>query len=145
MSKKIYNLTTAEFSPTSADYLIGVHDFGDNSFKSYKFNFDNLGVNNNARILTYLDNGHVLLTTDNILYCNAAYSYMTVTLPDASLMINKELTFINIDPAMYEASFIIEGPFMNDETSYNLNTFGHSVTLLCDGTIWWVKSQYIPS
>ena len=94
------------------------------------------------RVLTSANNSETLLTSDRILFCNAEFSYMSVNLPDVSVMQGIEMKFINISNN-YESSFTINGPFLGGST-YNLNTYGHSVTFISDSSTWWILQQYIP-
>lgn len=66
--------------------------------------------------------------------------YATATLPDVAVMSGQSLTFVSTNSS-YESNFSIEGPIHLSDTSYNLTT-PCSVTLLSDGTRWWITSEF---
>jgi len=64
----------------------------------------------------------------------------TATLPDVAVMSGQSLTFVNT-ASSFESSFSIQGPIWISDSSYNL-TQPASVTLLSDGTRWWITSAF---
>lgn len=103
---------------------------------------ENLSLRNIEFIDTSF-NGLTLSSTASIFFCNSSYADTTVNLPDASLMIGKELKFINVDNN-YEGSFNINGPFFDSSSYYNLNGLGHTLTIISNGSAWWMINQYTP-
>lgn len=101
------------------------------------------GNNNNVAFVNSSMYGATLSTTASVFFCDSGYSYTSVNLPDVSEMQGRELKFISVDNN-YEGSFNINGPFYDSSTSYNLNGYGHTVTLISDGTYWWILNQYTP-
>jgi hypothetical protein len=96
----------------------------------------NLSINNSF-------NGATLSSTASIFFCDSSYSYTSVNLPDVAEMTGKELRFISTDDN-YEGSFTLNGPFYDSSNNYNLNGFGHTLTIVSDGSVWWILNQYTP-
>jgi hypothetical protein len=95
-----------------------------------------IGNNETTRVLNNSNNGETLLTTDRTLFCDSAYSYININLPNVTLMQGKFLTFINIS-GNYEGQFILNGPFFGGST-YNINLAGNAVTFVSDGSTYWI-------
>ena len=102
-----------------------------------------LNTDNNTLFIDPSYNNTTLSSTASVFFVNTPFSYTTVTLPDASIMIGKELKFINTQNN-YEASFNISGPYFDESSTYNLNGFGHTLVIISDGSVWWILSQYTP-
>lgn len=90
------------------------------------------------RILNYTNYGETLLVTDSLLFCDSNYHYISINLPSVASMQGRTMTFINTS-GTYESTFLINGPF-NGAPYYNLNLSGMTVTIVSDGTTWWITS-----
>lgn len=98
-----------------------------------------------ANVVQFLNpsfDGLTMSSTASVFFCEqGAFQYTTVNLPEVSEMQGKELKFINTSNT-YESSFSIQGPFFNESSTYNLNGLGHTLTIISDGSVWWVLNQY---
>lgn len=93
----------------------------------------------NSSNLSLANDGDTLGTIPNIYFVDLESSSFGVTLPDASTMTNRELTFCT-QHAVFESWFTINGPI---QLGSSFTLMGpSSVKLLCDGTNWWVTSHY---
>lgn len=97
----------------------------------------------NPAFINYTFNGATLSSTASVFFCNSSYHYTTVNLPNVTEMTGKELKFISVDND-YEGLFNINGPFYDESTYYNLNGFGHTLTIISDGSVWWILNQFVP-
>ncbi len=93
--------------------------------------------------LTSANAGETLTPDFDIYYVTLpTYPTFSVTLPDASLMTDRELTFITVNP-FYESWFIIQGGTIQGQADATFQLAGHSsVKLMCDGTGWYITSHY---
>lgn len=108
------------------------------------------GVTNTNRVIKNINSGQTLNTTDYILFCNIDNpASATVYLPDVVVMQGKQLIFISISDS-YEFSFVInvnqsDGSNINyhggTTTFFSFGTLGQTVTLVSDGTNWWVVNS----
>ena len=108
------------------------------------------GVTNTNRVINNANDGQTLNTTDYILFCNIDNpASATVYLPDVVVMQGKQLIFISISDS-YEFSFVInvnqsDGSNINyhggTTTFFSFGTLGQTVTLVSDGTNWWVVNS----
>ncbi len=137
MATKLSELPTV--TSISSDDLVPIVKDGTTS----KITMSNLfsGIPLGRSLILTHDNDEETLTTDiDIYYIDIVdYNSFSVTLPDASTMINRSLIFCTRE-TIYETWFTINGP-IRDGSSFNLMG-PSSVTLLCDGTTWWVTSKY---
>lgn len=120
------------------DTLTGAGYYINNNFKTIA---DLLQIGNQAyTTLSPTDDGSTLTTTYSNYFCSVPeYNSYSVTLPDAASMAGRTLTFVVVDP-VYEAGVNVFGPISFSGTNFFL-LGGHTVTLLCDGTRYWVTSQ----
>ena len=107
------------------------------SFSAFTGSLPSYSGNTTNRVITSSQN---IQTTDYIIFCNQPYGTVVATLPDVSAMQGRQLIFVNISGS-YEGSFELSGPFYG-ASSYNLNTVNSSVTILSDGTTWWIISSH---
>ncbi len=113
----------------------------DNNFIYLEDLANSNGGTNNVEFVNHSFNGLTLSSTASVFFCSSNFYYTTVNLPDASIMLGKELKFINVANT-YEGSFNIDGPFFDSSSGYNLNGFGHTLTIISDGNVWWVLNQF---
>ncbi len=92
------------------------------------------------RNITPADSGITLPVEFDNYFVSLSFGFSySVTLPDADLMVGRELTFVNVSN-VYEAWFSINGP-IHGGSSYSLAGY-HTLKILCDGTSWWVTATF---
>ncbi len=90
-----------------------------------------------TRFVDQSNDGDTLLTIDEVVVITNSAFGVSMYLPDVSLMQGKEMKFINAYNS-YENYFNILGPFFDDSTNYSLTMFGQTVTLISDGSHWFI-------
>ncbi len=96
-----------------------------------------------VRFVGQSNNNETLLTIDEVIFIiDSAYG-VTMILPDVSAMQGKEMKFINAYNN-YENYFNIQGPYYNENSYYSLTQFGQTVTLISNGSHWFVLNSYNP-
>jgi hypothetical protein len=93
-----------------------------------------------AKTTTYTATGD-----ETVIPCSG--SAFTVTLPAAANMTGKELTIVKTDSSLTNI-ITIDGnasETINGSLTTTLNTQYESVTIVCDGSNWFIRQRYIPS
>ena len=92
----------------------------------------------NYYTITEADSGSTLSETYSTFFVTIPYEYFDVYLPSVSDMIGRSLLFIKTD-GNPESTLIINGPFVDSESTYSLNSSDYgSVTFISDGSTWYV-------
>jgi hypothetical protein len=145
--KRISELPSTDSSSLSD--LIPVVNDGE-SKKCTKNNFLYGGI---SRTLTSADDGHYLDDQYDYYFVSLpSWPPYSVSLPDPSTMLNREIVFVVLDP-VYESWFTLNGNIQGSGggqvsssssgggTTFNLS--GHqSVRLLSNGSSWYITSYY---